>query len=474
MFDIFLLNCKFYLIGIIEEFIMADERKKGSKSDYRKKLQKKLENSLSSTSVSVISQSNRKTNKNKSKKSSKKTLKISLSVLSIAILLSAGYFAYSDFIDHDSTNTVSSQSVISKPNNVTSYTPQQLIDLDDQKYNQNSHYSKISPDIDGLTNVQINNLRLVLKDHDISENIRKKASNPNVDVNDLYNYKYGKLKVLDDQDANMVKNGYNTGRAFSINKYGVVDNIIPYSSPWRAGLKKYDKIVGFNGNKVNLLAGPTNIENAIFSTQYSQLNWYRGSSNIYFNTGAFSEDPLYGQIAEISVLGQDTLILKIHKFTNYTPYIVYQLLLSQFSSKIKGMIIDLSNTSDYSYFGIPQLVWLFNGQKNVPIAQITDNFGKTSILYSSKVNFDFDPNFLNSINKIPKIIQVNYGTSGSPEILAKSIKGILNGTKTQNDSEKINYYDIGGRIASLSNYIVKDKDGHDVSVTPKINKVLNF
>lgn len=384
-----------------------------------------------------------------------------LAVIIASVVYVADHFFTSYLSDSKTENlTVKKEK---KPESVSD-----SIKKENERFDLESHSEKTETDLVKYTKEDLNEMRQILANYDISDSIRKKAKNPEVSMNDLYRYKGDSFKILNEREKSLILNGYETGRGFQLNKYGVVYNVVPYTEAWRTGLKNYDKLSGINNSPVNSNAKLNDVYNALFDPRYQVINWQRPSKRQLFNTSSFKNEPLFGDLAE-SYIMNDVLILRIKKITSYTPALLYHFISADIN-KFNGIIIDLRNLEDQSYIGIPELSWLFNGQQITKIAEVTDHNEKTSSLNSKPVNFQTKPEVLAKLNQTGRIVLVNNKTSGSPEILIRNIsKAKVIGTATAGNDKKDNFYNAKAGIVKLTNNIVRDNLSNPVLFFPEKN-----
>lgn len=359
-------------------------------------------------------------------------------------------------------NEVSAEEVFEKKNKEVTYVP------------LNSTVSSIKQNLN-LNNDDQKKLRAIISHYSPSLDIRDKSLNASYRTEDLY-YSIGSdhLKILTGKNKDNIVKGFETGKPLTINSNGVIDNIYNYSVPWRNGLTKFDKIIGINGKQLNPNSSLENINRALYDPKTQSINWYSSKNKKQITTAALKEEALFGKLAAMRTIGNDGLLLRINDFTNYTPRLIVQLLNNDINGK-KGIVIDLRNLKDQSYNGIPEIAWLLNGQKIVKIGEITDHNGNKLAINSRPIEGTISQDLLNKINRLEKITLVNSGTSGSPELLAKSISGVVNGEQTQGNEVMSSYYPINNdAIVMFNNKIVRGANGETIKINPKFNKYINI
>lgn len=337
---------------------------------------------------------------------------------------------------------------------------------EEKRFEQNYAPTSLHKDLANLSKKELVELNLILSNYDLSSSIRDKATNKTATLNELYQYKGDDIEILDQENKQLIQKGYRVGKSFDINQYGVLVDLIPYTQAWRSGLKNKDKVIGINEQVVNTKAKREDIHNALFNSKFNSIRWYRGKTNQQFLTKTFQEEPLFGEIGE-SYLMNDVLLIKLNKVTVYTPNMLYQFIKNDIN-KVNGIVLDFTDLKDQSYRGADEIVWLLNGQKNIKYGEVLNHLGQPSDLIAKPVNFTVDPNVLARLNAMNKVILVNYGTSGSPELIAQSIqRGIIAGKETRGNDKKDNFYQTEKHIIKLTNNIIRNKNSNSITLHPK-------
>lgn len=408
--------------------------------------------------------------KNADKKSNEKYYKV-LQYLGLGIFVGImGYSVYTIYpkIFKNKTNvSINSSNKKEKVNILPTETALEALEKENQKFNSSQTLPESkSTTVTLLKNEELEDLRTIFINYDNSESLRNKAKDKNISVKDIFYNRGQSAQILNEKETQFIINGYETGRSFKINKFGVVYDLIPYSSAWKSGLKNKDKIIGLNDQPINNNARHEDVYNALFDSKFSSLRWARNNNNTQFYTKSFKEEALYGDIMETYVMN-DILLLKINKMSSYTPILAYQFFNSYKNNQIKGVVIDLRSVQDQSYNGLSELTWLLNNQKTIKIGEITDHNGKTHDLNSKPVSFNSDINILNYINSLNKVVLVDYNTSGSPELLAQSINAYIFGKPTKGNDKKDNYYKTKDHIVRLTNNIVRNRYSKTIKIVPQ-------
>lgn len=334
-------------------------------------------------------------------------------------------------------------------------------------------YEKISnDDLVNFSEEEKEKIRNVLINYSISEDLRNKAKDPNYSVSSLYSHAQDILSIISGKNADLITQGYYYDYPLEINNFSVVTRVNMYSKPWNLGVNQYDKLIGINGSKINPNARLEDVQAAMFDSRISTLNWLHTKTNTSYTTPSFKQEVDFDSLATIHQIDKNTISVHIKKLTNYTPTLITKLLSNYVNGKT-NLIIDLRGTTDFSYIGTPELVWLFNHQQIKNIAQITDQNGSVSYLKSEP--FSLDRNLADKINNMNKIIAVDQNTAGSAEIITKNINGLINGYTTKGDNRKFSYFRLNNNsLIQISNNIVKDPNGNNIQVIPKQNKFLPF
>lgn len=438
------------------------------KKKYRDDLKKKIDNKLVDNKVKKY------TKKHKEKGNS---LVYNLFFYSLIgfIGISILYIG-NHFLDRYIKKSSNNQSNFSKnvdQNYVKPITVSESFDIKEDIFNTQSISDQKAPELKDLSNNELVELKNVLANYDISPSIRKQALDSQYSAHDLFRHKNNDLKILDEKEKDKIFKGFEVGKAIEINKYGVIINVIPYTDAWKKGLTKYDKVIGLNNQTINKNAKLNDVYNAIYNPQYQFINWKRSNPDYAFNTTSLKEEPLYGKIAEAK-LKNDVLILNIKEITPYTSSLIYQFI-KTYGSSANGMVINLQDLQDQTYLGISELAWLLNGQKEEKIAEVTDHNKKQTAMYSKPVSFSTDPNVLQLINRIPKVVMVNNRTSGSPEVLASSItNAVIIGTETKGNENKDNFYQTSHHVIQLTNAIIRNKKGDSIRISPTKNLFIDI
>lgn len=394
----------------------------------------------------------------------KKSNKIFYIALTLATLVVAGglsYFSYSYFSDNKSNNLASPQ-VDDMP----------VTQIQDSINNTRKNVENIKSSSDIFSEWSEKDkvsLINIIKNNDLNPNIRSTAEN--ISLNSLYAYNKENLSILNSEQINEARYGYTKKTiGITLSSSKVVSDVIPYSSAWRNGIKIGDRILKINGYDVSRYTS-SQIESMLSDPKVQISTWRFGSVGD-FNVSAFKQTIPYGEIAEVNI-SNDVLLIRINKITSLTSQVVYELLQKELQNNVNGLIVDLNNTKDHYYNGVDTLSWIFNGQKSIPIAKLTDNNNKESYIYSKNPGFSTDPQLLNKLNTLPKIVLVNSVTSGSAEVLAHTITSSFLGTPTDNYSFKNTYYNISeNHMIALKDRIVTLPDGKSLRVIPKSNKQL--
>lgn len=446
------------------------EHKKRKSSEYRESLKKRI-NKSGVQNVDIA----HKTIITSNKKNSINYHKMVMIGGILVIAISLSYLSVVSYNKFSYKNNVQPTSIDKKEENYVKLNipaKEQIINSEKKTYDINENSSYSNSDISKLTDQEKEIVRSVLINYDLSSDIRDKARNKNYSIDVLYDYLSNTVKIIDGKDKDLIVNGYNFDYPISINKFGVVDKIEDYSTPWRLGIKMFDKLIAINGQKINPNAKFQDVLSAIYNSNYSSLTWYDSVNKKTLTTTTFKAEPIFGNIVSMKIIGGDTLVFKIKKMTSYTPKLISQLIESYGSNK-KGIILDLKGLEDFSYNGLPELTWLLNGQKIVKIAEITNYKGDTESLMSKP--FNVSSNALSIVNNIGRIILVDNQTAGSAEVLAGSISGLVNGEKTKGDDRKYSYYKINdNKLIRISNSIVRNNAGQNIQITPKFNRFVPY
>lgn len=444
------------------------ENKKIKSSEYRESLKKRINKSgvqHSEITHNRIITSNKKNSINYNK------IALYSGILIISLSISyLSFIAYEKFFKKDETINIIEKVEHSEISQLPA--KEKFDKFENEKFDIPASTNYVSNDLALFSYEDREIIRNVLANYDLSIDVRKKAKDKNYNIDTLYEYLSGNVKIVKGKEKDLILNGYTVDYPISINKFGVVDKVESYSTPWRDGISVFDKLIAINGQPLNPNAKFDDVKDAIFNSNYKSLTWYNPAKKATINTTTFKKETIFGDIATIKDYGDDALFLDIKKITSYTPKLIAQLIETYGKNK-KGIIINLNNVSDFSYNGIGELVWLFNGQKIKKIAEITNYKGENEILNS--VAFNVSPTTLNIINHLDRIILVNGETAGSAEIFAGSIPGLINGYITKGKEEKYSYFKINeNNLIRISNGIVKNSNGQDIQIKPKFNKLISY
>lgn len=445
------------------------ENKKRKSSEYRESLKKRI--NKSGMQNSEISH-NRIITSNK--KNSINYKKIAMYSGAVIIGLSVFYLSFSAYniFFQKRENVISIKNSNVEVENEDLSAKEKFNKFENTKIDVPVNTTYVNKDLLLLNHSEREIIRSVLANYDLSTDVKLKARDKNYSIDALYEYLSGSVKVINGKEKDFIINGYTFDYPISINKFGVVDSLSSYSTPWRLGVNVFDKLIAINGQRLNPNAKIEDVRNAIFNPNYKSLTWYNSSKNTKINTITFKKEALFGDLATIRNYGNDGLFLDIKKMTSYTPKLIAQLI-DTYGKNKKGIIINLNNVSDFSYNGIGEMVWLFNGQKVRPIAEVTNYKGENEKINS--VPFNVSQTTLNTINNLERIILVNGETAGSAEVFAGSIPGVINGYTTKGGDEKYSYYKINEEnLIRLSNGIVKNSDGKSIQLKPKFNKIIVY
>lgn len=429
-------------------------------SSRRPRKKQVIDNNVSYSNKRKIKTSNKKV---KVLKTSNKSFYITLALTTIIAMSGLSYISYSYFSNHKSNNL----STI-KQGDISVAQIQESINNTNKNVENISFQSYIFQEWNDKDKSSLVN---IIKNNDLNPSIRNSALN--VSLDSLYAYNKDNISILNPEQINEARYGYNKKTiGLSLSPSKVVSDIIPYSSAWRNGIKIGDRILKINGYDV---AGYTSTQiEAMLSDPKVQVSTWRFGSMGDFNVSPFKQTVPYGDIAEVN-MSNDVLLIRINKITSLTSQVVYELLQKQLynNNNVNGLIIDLNNTKDHYYNGVDTISWLLNGQKNIPVVKLTDNKDKDSYIYSQPPSFSTDPAVLSKLNTLPKIVLVNSATSGSAEVLAHTITSSFLGTPTDNYSFKNTYYSISdNHMVALKDKIVTLPDGQSIRVIPKSNKQL--
>lgn len=404
---------------------------------------------------------NKNTTRKINKKTKTKSYFLPVSIAALLAISGVSYLSYSYFNQNKSNNINIVNSSMSNDTQV---------DKIQEQINNNSINIKNVNFNNGIvqdwTDEEQQKFINIIADNDINDNIRKSAKE-NINLDALLTYNKGNFSILNSKEIEELKKGYSNNTIGLKLNNKVISEITPYSSAWKNGLKIGDRILKINGNDVNSYSSEQ-IQNLLSNPKVTNSTWRFGSLGNY-NIPALSSNIPYGDIAEIYV-NNDILLLRINKINILTTQVIYELLQTKLNNNVNGFIIDLSNLKDINYRGIESLVWLLNGQKEVPIAKFIKN-KQESMLYSSAPKINIDQNILLKINSLPKIVLINSGTAGSSEVLAHNISSSFIGTPSENLYFKNTLYNINNKhIVTLKDTIVTLPDGSNIRVTPKTNK----
>lgn len=401
-----------------------------------------------------------KKTKNLKKSSSTKpyTKKILCLSVFLAILVSGGYYLYSQ--------------------------TKETIHLTDDNNNQSTSITpfyqdqKVSQWLKGWDESDIQATRDIIKNYSVDQNIIKIANDSRFSLNTIIFHLTDNFHILTADEAREYNTGYakmSTGITFD-SYYNVVD-ITPYSYAWRNGIRLGYKLEQIEGKNLRIDIPSDDINDALITHKNSR--WmFKDKAGRRITYPTFKKEYPAGEIAEAWVY-QDTLVLRIRKINVATPQVVYDLISNRIknNTNLKGVIIDLRGTGDDYYSGLTQTTWLLNQQKKQDIAKLISRQNEET-WQSEQTSFNVDNNILNQFNQLSKIVWVDYNTKGSAEILTNNL--ISNGIKVNGDSTygsvyKKDIFNINNKYAiALTDKKAFLPNGQSLQVIPNNNKAIFF
>lgn len=401
-----------------------------------------------------------KKTKNLKKSSSTKpyTKKILCLSVFLAILVSGGYYLYSQ--------------------------TKETIHLTDDNNNQSTSITpfyqdqKVSQWLKGWDESDIQATRDIIKNYSVDQNIIKIANDSRFSLNTIIFHLTDNFHILTADEAREYNTGYakmSTGITFD-SYYNVVD-ITPYSYAWRNGIRLGYKLEQIEGKNLRIDIPSDDINDALITHKNSR--WmFKDKAGRRITYPTFKKEYPAGEIAEAWVY-QDTLVLRIRKINVATPQVVYDLISNRIknNANLKGVIIDLRGTGDDYYSGLTQTTWLLNQQKKQDIIKLISRQNEET-WQSEQTSFNADNNILNQFNQLSKIVWVDYNTKGSAEILTNNL--ISNGIKVNGDSTygsvyKKDIFNINNKYAiALTDKKAFLPNGQSLQVIPNNNKAIFF
>lgn len=401
-----------------------------------------------------------KKTKNLKKSSSTKpyTKKILCLSVFLAILVSGGYYLYSQ--------------------------TKETIHLTDDNNNQSTSITpfyqdqKVSQWLKGWDESDIQATRDIIKNYSVDQNIIKIANDSRFSLNTIIFHLTDNFHIFTADEAREYNTGYakmSTGITFD-SYYNVVD-ITPYSYAWRNGIRLGYKLEQIEGKNLRIDIPSDDINDALITHKNSR--WmFKDKAGRRITYPTFKKEYPAGEIAEAWVY-QDTLVLRIRKINVATPQVVYDLISNRIknNTNLKGVIIDLRGTGDDYYSGLTQTTWLLNQQKKQDIAKLISRQNEET-WQSEQTSFNVDNNILNQFNQLSKIVWVDYNTKGSAEILTNNL--ISNGIKVNGDSTygsvyKKDIFNINNKYAiALTDKKAFLPNGQSLQVIPNNNKAIFF
>lgn len=416
-----------------------------------------------------IKESSIKKTKKRKKSNPKLTTakKITILAITFAVLAAGGFYAFNKYQSYttESAGFVQNKEHLDNP---------ALNDLSPSFISTNLAYQ-----LKDWTPEQLNKVRTLIQQYAPVPEIQKISHDSAFSTLSVLSYMMNDdFHVLSPDDINRYQNGYakpTTGITLD-NAYNITD-ITPYSSAWRKGLRLSYKLEALDNKKLRAGLSSDEINNAL--TTYSTSKWmFNDSKGRRMTIKKLEKEYPAGDLAE-SWAYQNTLVLRIRQMTNATPSVVNSLLNSRLKDDgLKGIIIDLRGASDDVYSGLPELAWLLNQQKEQDIAITIDKNRNTETLQTKAPGFTLDDATIQKLNNLPRIVLVDYQTSGAFEILAQNLMdngAKINGTETAGAQYKREVFKIDDtHWISFKTKAVLNNHQSSLKIKPINNKVIFF
>lgn len=336
----------------------------------------------------------------------------------------------------------------------------------------------IADEIKNWNDNDLQSLRDIIKNNTIDQNIIKIINNPQYSLNTVLFHLNDNFHILSADEAREYNNGYSkTSTGITFDSYYNVTDIVPYSYAWRNGIRVGYKLEQIDGKNLKIDIPSDDINDAL--TTHKNSRWmFKDKAGRRITYPTFKKEYPAGEIAE-SWVYQNTLVIRIQKINVATPKVLYDLISNRINnnSNLKGVVIDLRNSGDDYYSGLPQTTWLLNQQQEQSIA-ILESIHNQESIKSSKTSFTIDQNVMNAFNKLPKIIWVDYNTKGSAEIITNNLisnGAKTNGYKTFGSVDKKDIFNVNNKYAiALTDKKVFLPDGKKIQIQPNNNQAIFF
>lgn len=393
--------------------------------------------------------------------------KITIMTISLALLAAGGFYGYQKYQSY-SQNSVNIDKNTEHPDNPA------LNDLSPTFINTGLAFK-----MKDWTPEQLNQVRAIIQQYAPVPEIQKISHDTAFPTLSVLSYMMNDdFFLLDSDDINRYQTGYTKATTgITVDNAYNITNITPYSSAWRKGLRLSYKLEALDNKKLRSGLSPDEINNAL--TTYPTSKWmFNDSQGRRMTIKKIEKEYPSGDLAE-SWAYQNTLVLRIREMTKATPGVVNSLLNSRLKdSGLKGIIIDLRGSSDDIYSGLPELAWLLNQQKQQDLAITLDVNKNTEKLQTKTPDFAVDNAMLQKLNSLPRIVLVDYQTSGSFEVLAQNLidnGAKINGTETSGSRYKREVFKIDDKHwISFKTKAVLNNNQSSIKIKPANNKVIFF